>query len=193
MRTTPNHRLIDPVRVQKLFRRDYSRLKRRRRIEAGVDMYYNGVTAENSAAMLGNVTGVIGSAGQLKLKSCFAAGTPLLWEFGSKAIEEFRVGERVWSRHEDNATGSLELKVIEETFVWTGQILHLHVGNQVIRTTLEHPFYVRGKGWREGGSLEAGDLLASNDGRWVAVTDLLDTGEYETGEEKVLGPFLKGS
>jgi hypothetical protein len=50
----------------------------------------------------------------------------------------------------------------------------------VIRTTAEHPFYVNAKGWVEAGSLQAGDLLSSHDGRWVAVEESYDTGEYET-------------
>src|SRR5262249_36599873 len=32
--------------------------------------------------------------------ACFAAGTPLWGEHGSKAIEQYEVGERLWSRDE---------------------------------------------------------------------------------------------
>src|SRR5262249_23926580 len=49
-----------------------------------------------------------------------------------------------------------------------------------IRTTGEHPFWVRGRGWVACAELRAGDLLSGHDGRWLAVEDLLDTGEYET-------------
>jgi Pretoxin HINT domain len=72
------------------------------------------------------------------------------------------------------------VKQVEEVFVRLASILHLHVGGQVIRTTAEHPFYVRDKGWVPAGQLAIGDLLSSHDGRWVAVEDFLDTGEYET-------------
>jgi intein/homing endonuclease len=55
----------------------------------------------------------------------------------------------------------------------------------VIRTTPEHPFYVQTKGWTPAGELEIGDLLAGHcvsrgGGHWTPVTDLLDTGEWET-------------
>jgi len=50
----------------------------------------------------------------------------------------------------------------------------------VIRTTPEHPFWVRGRGWVPAGELKLGELLSSHDGQWVAVEDLLDTGEWET-------------
>jgi hypothetical protein len=55
----------------------------------------------------------------------------------------------------------------------------LHVGGRVIRTTLEHPFYARDKGWLECRELEPGDLLCSHDGRWVAVEEVYDSSEYE--------------
>jgi uncharacterized repeat protein (TIGR01451 family) len=113
-------------------------------------------------------------------RSCFAAGTPLLTPEGSKAIEQFRPGDLILARDEYNAEGLVEAKVVEEVFVATGRILHVHVGGRVIRTTPEHPFFVEGKGWTAAGELRVGDLLSSHDGRWVAVEDLLDTGEYET-------------
>jgi hypothetical protein len=59
-------------------------------------------------------------------------------------------------------------------------ILHLHIGGQVIRTTPEHPFYVKDQGWTPGGDLRIGDLLATHDGRWIGVDDLLDTSQIET-------------
>ncbi len=61
-----------------------------------------------------------------------------------------------------------------------GGVLHPHVGGQMIRTTGEHPFYAEGKGWAPAGRLNVGDRLLGEDGRWVSVTDLLDTGEIET-------------
>lgn len=56
---------------------------------------------------------------------------------------------------------------------------HLHIGGQVIRTTLEHPFYVQGKGWLPAAKLVPGDLLSSDDGRWVAVEEVYDSGEFD--------------
>jgi RHS repeat-associated protein len=112
------------------------------------------------------------------LKSCFAAGTPLRTPEGSKLIEQFQEGDRILSRSEFDPDGPLEVKVVEEVFVRTGRIMDLRVRGQVIRTTSEHPFWVRGKGWTEAGALQAGDLLPSHDGQWVAVEELRDTGEY---------------
>ncbi|HEY2787642.1 MAG TPA: polymorphic toxin-type HINT domain-containing protein [Fimbriiglobus sp.] len=112
--------------------------------------------------------------------ACFAAGTPLLdsWTT-SKPIEEFQIGDLVLSRDEFDVEGKPELKLVEEVFRLSGTIWHVHAGGQVIRTTGEHPFWVRGRGWRTTSQLKIGDHLHGHDGQWVAVTDLLDTGEEE--------------
>ena len=61
----------------------------------------------------------------------------------------------------------------------TGEIWHLHIGGEVIRTTAEHPFWVMGKGWTETNQLQAGDLLASHEGQWTRVEEVFNTGEWE--------------
>jgi Pretoxin HINT domain len=120
------------------------------------------------------------TADWLRLKVCFAAGTPLRTPAGHKFIEDFRVGDLILSRGESNPDGLVAVQVVEEVFVRTGRIWHLHVCGRVIRTTGEHPFWVKGKGWVAVRALTVGDLLSSEDGEWVAVEDVFDTGDYET-------------
>jgi hypothetical protein len=48
-------------------------------------------------------------------------------------------------------------------------LLDLRVRGQRIRTTAEHPFWVRGKGWVAAHELMACDHLLSHDGRWVVL------------------------
>ncbi len=122
--------------------------------------------------MLGNVATI--------LKACFAAGTPLLTLEGSEYIENIREGDYVLTRDENDPDGPVVARQVEEVFTSYAKIWHVHVGGQVIRTTAEHPFWVRGKGWTAGWELRVGDELSSHDGRWTAVEDLLDTGEWET-------------
>ncbi len=142
----------------------------------------NAISSMNNGDYLGGALDFISAAvGAYKtFAPCFAVGTPILGEFGSKPIEEIRVGERVCARSEFDSAGPVELKIVEQTFVRLGRILNLHVGGQVIKTTSEHPFFVQHKGWIQAASIEIEDLLTSHNGQWVAVEDLLDTGEYET-------------
>jgi RHS repeat-associated protein len=113
-------------------------------------------------------------------KACFAAGTKLLTPNGFKEIERLRPGDLVLSRPESDVGGPVLPKVIEEAFVTTGQILHLHVGERVIRTTPEHPFWVYNKGWVSAGQLRIGDLLVSHDEKVLTLTDIHLTEGIET-------------
>lgn len=111
---------------------------------------------------------------------CFAAGTPVLTPEGEKPIEEIRPGDHVLSRDERNVDGAVERKPVEECFEREGVILNLHVAGHVIRTTAEHPFYVQDRGWTAAGELHVGDLLATHNGRWLEVENVVDTGQVET-------------
>ena len=111
---------------------------------------------------------------------CFAAGTPLLTPEGQKPIEQIQTGDYVLSRDQRDVNGPVEAKLVEETFVRSSMILNLHVAGQVVRTTKEHPFYVRDRGWTAAGQLQAGDLLATDNGRWLEVEKVVDTAQLET-------------
>jgi hypothetical protein len=43
------------------------------------------------------------------------------------------------------------------------------VNGRTIRTTAEHPFWMRGRGWVAAHQLRAGDELRTHDGRWLKV------------------------
>jgi len=111
--------------------------------------------------------------------SCFAAGTPLLTPSGDKPIEQFRAGDQILTAPEDDPNAPLEVKPVEEVFVGHAVIWHLHIGAEVIRTTGEHPFYVRNRGWTSAKNLQPGDQLRSHDGKWTPVGEVFDTGVEE--------------
>src|SRR5207249_2245556 len=60
-------------------------------------------------------------------------------------------------------------KQVQEVFTNHLPLLELQVSGRVIRTTAEHPFFVRGRGWTAAGELMAGDRLRSHDERLVVV------------------------
>jgi hypothetical protein len=61
---------------------------------------------------------------------------------------------------------------VEEIFENYLPLLDLYVNGRTIRTTAEHPFWVRDRGWVAAHQLEAGDELRAHDGRWLKVDGL---------------------
>ena len=93
---------------------------------------------------------------------------------GLKPIEQFRPGDWVLSASEFDPEAPPEPRRVEEVFTNVMPLLHLQVGGQIIRTTTEHPFYVRGKGWVAAKDLQNGDILRSHDGQWVSVESVAE-------------------
>jgi hypothetical protein len=111
---------------------------------------------------------------------CFARGEQLMTREGGKAVEQFRKGDKLFSRDENDPEAPVVEREVEETFVRFAKIFHLHVGSLRIRTTPEHAFYVRGKGWTNVIELRPGDELSTREDRWIELDAVEDTGEFET-------------
>lgn len=97
--------------------------------------------------------------------NCFTAGTKVLTDEGEKNIEDIEVGDKVLAKSEYDSRGGLSYK--EVTALYRNQrddIIKLHVGEQVIETTDNHPFWVEGKGWVFADELQVGDKLQRADG-----------------------------
>ena len=84
------------------------------------------------------------------------------------------------SRDEHDPSGAVQPKVVQEVFVGKGLAWQLQIAGRVIKTTGEHPFYVKDRGWVACHELLVGDLLASENCGWLPVERSLDTGEWVT-------------
>ena len=83
------------------------------------------------------------------------------------------------SRDQWDESGAVVAKIVEEVFVRFAGVLTLRVDGRDIRTTHEHPFFRQGDGWVPLGGIRVGDRMLGEDGRWLAVEGVRDTGEYE--------------
>jgi len=118
--------------------------------------------------------------------SCFAAGTPVVTEFGPKPIESIVRADRVLSQ--DIETGELSFKpVLQTTFNRSPGSAIVKLGDEQLTCTPGHPFWVNGKGWRMARELEPGDRFHSVSGS-VDVTGV-DTGEKADVYNLVVGDF----
>ncbi|HWE35178.1 MAG TPA: polymorphic toxin-type HINT domain-containing protein [Isosphaeraceae bacterium] len=103
---------------------------------------------------------------------CFAAGTPILTPGGCTPIEELEEGDWVLALPEDDPAAVPVPRRVVNLFANFAPLLDLRVGGRVIRTTAEHPFWVRDKGWTDAQQLVPGVELLSADGRWVELEAL---------------------
>jgi hypothetical protein len=115
-------------------------------------------------------------------RACFTGEMPIVTDEDGAAVrcDAVREGDYVVCCAEHDPTGPLVRKRVEAVFERLGRIWHIHVRERVIRTTAEHPFWVRDKqAWVAAGQLEVGDVFRSHDGQWVTCAAVYDTGAYE--------------
>ncbi len=103
---------------------------------------------------------------------CFAAGTPILTPDGSKLIEDIRPGDLVITAPDGDPDAEPVPRKVEATFENYLPLLDLHVNGRTIRTTAEHPFWVRDRGWVTLTSSRPATSSRTHDGRWLKVDGL---------------------
>ncbi len=117
----------------------------------------------------GKATGRVRKA--INACNCFTAGTKVLTDEGEKNIEDIEVGDKVLSKDEE--TGEEAYKEVTATFNHeTDEIYKIHVGDQIIESTFNHPFWVDGKGWTFVKDLKVGDLLVQSDGNTLKIESI---------------------
>ncbi len=126
-------------------------------------------------------------------KLCFVAGTPIVTEAGTKAIEAIRKGDSVLSYNEQ--TGKTEYKTVVRTFVnHAEELVAVTIAGEAkpIEATPSHPFFVkqaRGETssgddepatWVSAGQLRPGDLARTATGEWKPVVSVERRAESAT-------------
>ena len=88
--------------------------------------------------------------------SCFVAVTLVMAVAGMVAIEKIKSGDKVIST--DPETMETGEKTVLETYIReVTTLVHITVNGEEIITTVDHPFYVQGRGFVEAGKLLVGD------------------------------------
>ncbi|WP_194843437.1 S8 family serine peptidase [Paenibacillus sp. B01] len=111
--------------------------------------------------------------------NCFAAGTEVDTETGLRPIETIQVGDRVWSKNPD--TGEVAFKRVEAIYTrQTNETWTVYFGNESLKTTDLHPFWIKGKGWVYARDLKPGDELESRTGAFLTVKKIVQASEKIT-------------
>lgn len=101
------------------------------------------------------------SVGKVCVFACFPAGTLVDTADGLKAIEDLKVGDRIWSYNEN--TGEVGLQEILRTLSReSDHTVELYTEQEKIETTSEHPFKTDA-GWKEAAELRKGDVIKGKD------------------------------
>ncbi|MHC5215553.1 polymorphic toxin-type HINT domain-containing protein [Enterococcus sp. LJL128] len=131
--------------------------------QVSIAAYYAGhpLTVEEAALMEKQVSG----------PKCFVSGTLILTEHGHKPIECIQIGEKVLARHENSNVQTYE-KVVQLFVSETNKIIRITVGNEVIETTEEHPFYLPSKGWIKAKELTYNDNLIDSFENTLSITNI---------------------
>jgi hypothetical protein len=125
-------------------------------------MFDNGFTFKGALLTVYNIGALFGA--------CFTGDMLLLCEGGKKRAEAIREGDQLWSRVEHDPDGPLVLKRVLRRFERTEKIWHVRVADQVLRTTLEHPFWVENRqSWLPVGELHVGDVVRTDAGELLSV------------------------
>lgn len=104
--------------------------------------------------------------------NCFAAGTLVHTDKGKVPIEKIKVGDKVLSK--DEKTGKIEYKPVVYTFdKLTEELYTIKAGNKKIVTTDNHPFWIKGKGWKTSNQLKIGDQLVTDQNKIVPIDDII--------------------
>jgi len=87
---------------------------------------------------------------------------------GSKNIEDIEVGDLVYAKNTE--TGETGWKKVAKLFrCEINELVHFQIGDESIETTLEHPFWVEGEGFKAAGELEEGEYVQTADGEILPV------------------------
>lgn len=119
---------------------------------------YNGFQFTVSALAVFSSTTYRAMGKHRETLTCFVAGTMILTATGMVAIENIKTGDKVISTNPETfETGE---KTVVETYVReVTTLVHLTVNGDEIITTVDHPFYVKGKGFVNAGELWVGTQL----------------------------------
>ncbi|MFE5321462.1 polymorphic toxin-type HINT domain-containing protein [Paenibacillus sp. NPDC056579] len=136
------------------------------------------------AARVGKWSDEVGDVTKVARKAmgcnCFVAGTKVLTINGEKAIEDIEVGDKVLSKNEE--TGEIAYKEVIQLHGNEKDVTYkLSVGEQIIETTDNHPFWVKGKGWVLALNLRIGDELQQSNGDYLIINSI----EIVKHQEKV--------
>ena len=111
------------------------------------------------------------TGGMSSAMKCFIAGTVIATETGFARIEDVKPGDIVLSTNTDTMETGCK-KVLEKYVRKTRELVHIIAGGKEIVSTLDHPYYVAGRGFVNACQLCIGSPLLDADGKVLEVEQI---------------------
>jgi len=99
---------------------------------------------------------------------CFVDGTPVWTAEGSVDISAVEPGSRVLSGDPVVETSSVQTIIAKRSRL-VHELVLIHLAEETLRCTSQHPFWTDARGWIAAGDLTAGDVLRDVTGKGVPV------------------------
>jgi phage-related protein len=109
---------------------------------------------------------------------CFPAGTKVLGPQGYANIEDLVPGDFVLARDENGLRPPAYRRVLQVFQNVTDSLLEITIGNQQIKTTPGHVWWISGRGWILAKDVAVGDLVATSSNELAAVTAIRQLAEF---------------
>jgi hypothetical protein len=159
--------------------------------QAAKDVSETGKNGERAFEMLDEYTAPVFT----KRHGCFPSGTEVLTARGPCAIEIVESGTKVYACDLSSGEWILAKVLKRQSFQWEGDMVTIHMGQNMIQATGNHPFFVlrgdrlnsrplpqdipkegqitTGRGrWVEARDLQVSDVLMDKGGESLIITDL---------------------
>ncbi|HEY2493698.1 MAG TPA: S8 family serine peptidase [Paenibacillus sp.] len=118
---------------------------------------------------------------------CVPEGTEIITKDGPKPIEQIQIGDIVLAK--DTDTGKQAYKPVVNLFSRENtEIYNLEIQGELVQSTGNHPFWVKGKGWITADELTPGDLLERQTGATVELQSV----ELSNKESRVYNFEVEG-
>ena len=104
--------------------------------------------------------------------SCFLAGTKVITPYGLRNIEDIRIGDLIYSKN--MTTNEVEIDTVKVNYKRVSHeniyVIYDEIG--YVKTTPDHPFYVKNYGWKKAEDLDTNDILIDLMGNDIQIKDI---------------------
>lgn len=102
--------------------------------------------------------------------ACFTADTLVYTDKGYRTINEIHIGDKVLSQNNKNKQEYKEVDKLVSHIA--DDVYRIDIGNEIIKASFSHPFYVKDKGKVLAENLSVNDILVTKENKEITIKDI---------------------